>query len=186
MRHWWEELVIDFFDRMDGIVGLTHKNRLDDEEHELAVQLALVRFSTKLIDTFDGVSVGELVNATKTLATYTCIDVQRTSIRDRDRQRSLDGGWDAEDGEDRPSNAWEAGEAQARFERDERSGDVNAFLEWALPQIQESRRAVLELTFHGATIPEICEELGLSRDNAYQLRSRGFKDLAMLKERYES
>ncbi len=185
MRRWWEELVIDFFDRMDAIVGLTHKGRLNHQEHELAVQMALVRFSEKLVHTFAGTSMGELVNATKTLATFACIDVQRESVRDRARLRSIDGGW-KDDEDDRRSEAWEAGESRARFERDERSDDVTELLDWALPQIRESRRAVLELTFHGATIPEICEELGLSQDNAYQLRSRGFKDLAILKERYES
>ena len=46
MRKWWDELVVDFYDRIDGLVYATHKGRLDDDEHELAVQLSLARFST--------------------------------------------------------------------------------------------------------------------------------------------
>ncbi len=185
MRRCWEELVISVYDRMDNIVGATHRGRLDDDEHEQAVQRALVRFSTRLIHTFAGTSMGELVNATKTLARGICIDVQRRSARERSRRRSLDAGWDADAGE-RPSSAWEADEALSRFERDEQDADAQAFLDWALPQLRESRRAVVERTFHGAELAEICSELGLSRDNAYQLRSRGLKDLAKLKEAYES
>jgi hypothetical protein len=54
MRRCWEELVIAVHDRMDGIVAATHQGRLNDEEHEQAVQLALVRFSSRLIHTFAG------------------------------------------------------------------------------------------------------------------------------------
>ena len=185
MRRCWEELVISIFDRMDGIVAVTHQGRLNDEEHELAVQLSLVRFSHRLIQTFAGTSMGELVNATKTLARGICIDVQRKAERDGRRSRSLDAGWDA-DADERPSTAWEADEALARFERDEQDADSQGFLDWALPQLRDARRQVVEQTFYGAQLPEICEELGLSRDNAYQLRSRGLKDLAKLKEQYES
>ena len=56
---------------------------------------------------------------------------------------------------------------------------------WALPQLDEPRRRVLELTLHGAEIGEIMQELEITRDNAYQRRSRGIKDLAKLKELYD-
>ncbi len=185
MRRWWEELVIDFADRMDSFVWLSHQGRLDDDEHELAVQLAMIRFSGRVIASFEGVSVGELVNTCKTMARGICIDVQRTSIRRREHEgRSLDAGWDA-DAEDRAMQTWQADEAAARLDRQERSADVLAFLGWALPQLRAERRRVVELTHQGATVPEIMEELGVSQDNAYQLRSRGMRDLAKLKEQYD-
>jgi DNA-directed RNA polymerase specialized sigma24 family protein len=53
-----------------------------------------------------------------------------------------------------------------------------------MPQLGDKRRAVVERTFHGAPLPQICAELELSKDNAYQLRSRGLKDLAKLYEQY--
>ena len=43
MRRWWDELVIDFYDRMDGFVAAAHRGRLDDDEHELAVAMSLTR-----------------------------------------------------------------------------------------------------------------------------------------------
>ena len=55
-----------------------------------------------------------------------------------------------------------------------------------MPQVSEDRRRVLELTFHGAELPEIMQELGITQANAYQRRSRGMKDLAKLKELYDT
>ena len=34
MRRWWEELVIDLYDRVDGLVHAAHRGRLDAREHE--------------------------------------------------------------------------------------------------------------------------------------------------------
>ena len=45
---------------------------------------------------------------------------------------------------------------------------------------------MLELTLYGAEVPEIMQELGITRENAYQRRSRGLKDLAKLKEQYDA
>ena len=185
MRRWWDELVIDFFDRMDGFVSVAHKGRLDHHEHELAVQMSMARFSERLISTYEGVSMGELVNACKTLARGICMDVQRAQARGRRGAASLDAGWSA-DAEDRPTPSWEADEAWHRHEREERSAEVRDFLGWALPQLADDRRRVLELSFDGASIPEICAELGISEANAYQRRSRAFKDLTRLKERYDA
>jgi RNA polymerase sigma factor (sigma-70 family) len=185
MRRWWDELVIDFFDRMDGFVYVAHRGRLDRHEHEVAVQMSMARFSERLIRTYEGASMGELVNACRTLARGICMDVQRAEARAHRDTRSLDVGWDA-DAEDRPGQTWEADAAWDRLERAERGAEIRDFLDWALPQIKEERRRVVELSFEGATLPEICAELGISRDNAYQRRSRGFKDLKKLKERYDA
>ncbi len=189
MRKWWDELVIDFFDRMDGFVGAAHKGRLNDEEHELAVQMAMIRFSKNLIETFEGVSVGQLVNASKTLARGICMDVQEAAARHRGHVGvSLDEGWDRPADDDAPAAApaWERAEAQSRFEADERSRDVVEFLAWALPRVNEKYRTVLEMTFAGHEVPEICKELGIQPANAHQRRSRGMKDLKQLKEQFES
>jgi hypothetical protein len=184
MRKYWEELVIDFTDRIDGFVAAAHVGRLNDEEHELAVSLSLTRFSLRLMHSFTGSSMGELVNATKTLAHRICIDVQRGSIREhRLEGPSFDAGWDDDD---RPGYGWEHGESVRRYDDEQRSAELRDFFDWALPQIGEDRRRVLELTFHGAEIPEIMQELGISRVNAYQRRSRGLKELAKLKEQWDA
>jgi hypothetical protein len=185
MRRWWEELVIDFTDRMDGFVTVAHRGRLDEDEHQLAVAMSMARFSSNLISTFKGVSMGELVNASKTLARGICIDVQRLSVREHQHEvQSLDAGWNADE-DDRPGATWEAAEAAHRLDREQRSAEVRDFLGWALPLIKEERRRVLELTFHGAELAEIAEELRITKPNAYQLRSRGMKDLKRLKEQYD-
>ncbi|WP_121248061.1 RNA polymerase sigma factor [Solirubrobacter pauli] len=180
MRRWWDELVIDVFDRMDGFVAVAHRGRLDNDEHELAVAMAMERFAHRLIATFNGTSIGELVNATRTLAQRICIDVQRASVRaHRHDGPSLDA--PPEDG-----GSWDAAEASRRYDDQQRASDTRQFLDWALPQLKPERRQVLELTFAGAELPEIVTELGISRDNVYQRRTRAMKDLAKLKDRYDA
>ena len=171
MRRWWEELVIDFYDRMDGFIYAAHKGRLDEQEHEQALELALIRFSTRLCETFAGTSMGELVNATRTLARGICMDVQRSAIRAR-RAVALE-------------DAYTLEESSRRYEVAADAADARDFVAWALPQLDEPRWRVLELTLHGAEIGEIMQELEITRDNAYQRRSRAIKDLAKLKELYD-
>jgi hypothetical protein len=187
MRRWWEELVIDFADRIEGMVAATHRGRLDEEEHALAHGLAMTRFARNLAGTFRGVSMGELVNATKVLVRYACIDVQRTSIGGRQRHGavSLDDGWNQED-PDPAGRSWEAAEALRRHEDDERGREFADFLRWALPRVADTRRQVLEMTIQGMEVPEICAALGIGPANAYARRSRGLKDLAKLKEQYDT
>ncbi len=187
MRRWWEELVIDFRDRMDGLVMANHRGRLNAFEHEDAVQRAMTKFSTKLIDSFEGSSMGELVNATKTLCRFVCIDVVDDAKAYRQRHYSLEDGWDGgPGGEDRPSPQWEADAAWEAFERAEIEADAEAFIAWALPQLRDSYRGVLERTLGGAPLEEICTEFDLTPGTAYQRRSRGLKDLAKLYEQYGS
>ena len=187
MRRWWDELVVDFFDRMDGFVAASHRGRLNDEEHELAVQMAMIRFSTNLITTFEGISIGQLVNACKTLARGICMDVQESAARRRKHVGfSLDEGWDAADADDELPPGWETDEAFRRLDADERSRDVVAFLAWAMPKLNEKHRDVLELTFEGHDSTTIAGRLGISGNNADQRRSRGMKDLRKLKEQYDA
>jgi len=180
MRRWWDELVIDVYDRMDGFVGTAHRGRLDDDEHELAVAMALERFARKLIFTFRGTSMGELVNATRTLAQRICIDVQRMSVR---AHLYVGPSFDAPP---ESGGAWDAAAATQRYEDEQRGAEALDFLRWALPQLKAERRQVLELTIAGADLAEIVSELGVSRDNVYQRRSRALRDLAKLKERYDA
>ena len=171
MRRWWEELVIDFYDRMDGFIYAAHKGRLDEQEHEQALELALIRFSTRLCETFAGTSMGELVNATRTLARGICMDVQRrrsargAPSRSRTRTRSR------------------SPRAATRSPR--RPPTRGTSWPGRCRSSSEPRRRVLELTLHGAEIGEIMQELEITRDNAYQRRSRAIKDLAKLKELYD-
>lgn len=186
MRRWWEELVIDFFDRIDGLVAAAHRGRLDDEEHELAVQLAMIRFAQNLVHTFDGRSIGQLVNATKTLARYACIDIQRRSIAQRGPvDASLDEGRQADAHEPPAASRWQYEAASHAFAADEGRRDLREFLDWALPRVPETQRRVLQMSFDGVELEAICAELGISEANAYQRRSRGMKCLGRLREQWD-
>lgn len=185
MRRHWDELVIAFNDRMDGFVALAHCGRLDADEHEEAVQRAMVRFAQNLIHTYDGVSMGQLVNASMQLAEYICMDVQRAAMRHP--TTSADAGWEHA-GEDPDPHGWEVARARKVFDDATRAGEIRAFLEWALPQLPDQRREVVELTFFSRLSDrEIAERLGTSPNNVQQLRSRGLRDLAKLyKEQWDA
>jgi hypothetical protein len=186
-RRCWEELVISFHDRMDGLVGLAHRGALNADEHELAVAEALGRFSDRLAHTFEGTTMGELVNATKQLARYAALDVQRRAIRDRERSGgSLDAPAPAEDGEgDRPGRL-EADEARRAYEQEMERVEIREFLTWAIPQLKGNRRRAAELFLSGAPTRDIMSELDVSEANAHQLIHRALKDLRNLKEQYDA
>lgn len=186
MRRAWEELVIAFQPRMDALVYLAHRGQLSDAEHEDAVQRAMTRFTLKLVGTFHGSSMGELVNATKRLCSFAVADVIREAAEYRRRHHSLDQGWDGLPEDDRGAPAWEVDAAREAHEHAEHEADMNEFLAWALPRVLESRRGVVERTFAGETIEEICAALDLTRENAYQRRSRGLKDLGKLLKQYDA
>ena len=63
---------------------------------------------------------------------------------------------------------------------------VNRFLDWAVPQLSAKRRAVIELDRAEVPVEEMQERLGVSRDVVYASRSRALKDLAKLRDQYES
>ena len=187
MRLAWEELVIDFADRMDGLVAATHKGRLDDEEHELAVQLALAKFASNLLDHVRAARRSASSSTPRRRWPTACASTSsaRPCAAAATRARRWTAAWDADRDDGRPP-AWDAEEAGRRHARDEERAEAREFLEWALPQLSEDRRRVLELTLQGAEVAEIMRELDISRDNAYQLRSRGLKDLGRLKEQFDA
>ena len=187
MRRWWEELLIDFYDRIDGLVAGVHRGRLDRQEHELAVAMTLAKFGDNLARSFQGSSIGELYNATRTMAVGICIDVQRTSIRERAHAAaSLDDIRDDPEGKGQAQGWAEVEQAKRAHQRDEERRDAAEFFSWALERLDERQRRVMELSRDGAPVAEITQELGISQANAYQLRSRALKAIGELKEQYDS
>ena len=183
MRRCWEEVVIDFYDRMDGLVAGVHKGRLDDDEHEAAVSVALVKFGENLMHTFEGVSMGELVNASKALAKFVCMDVQRSSMRRREHEGpSLDAVREGPDG-DVATHGWaEVDQAWDDLTRREEQQDAADTASWALDQLDERSRRLLEMDLRDADISEIMQELNVSAANAHKIRSRALKKLRELLE----
>ena len=189
-RRWWDELLTDNFDRVRTMVILQARGHLSHEEQQDALQRALIRIAVNMIHTFRGTSMGEWVEATRTLVAYACMDTQRRAMATSGRERSLDWSAGAEDEPRQPeAEVFAAIEARAREEerRDhdaEALSEGRAFLAWALPQLSGRRREVIELDRMGVPVEEIQRRLGVSRDVVYAARSRALRDLAKLRERY--
>ena len=182
--HWWTELVEANFDRVRGMVELrAPRYGLSAAERDEAAQRALVKLWRRMVRTFQGATMGEWVNATKTLVDVVCKDVQRAGARRTARETSFDAvPADAEGA----NPDWRGDElAHHRHRRDEERGDAAAFVAWALPQLRnERRRLVIERTLDGVPAEAIADELGVSMVNLYALRSRGLKDMRALADRW--
>src|SRR4051812_40970568 len=169
----WEELLTLNVDRVRAMVALWGRGgRLSADEREDAVQRALVRVWRNMAGTFAGSSPGEWVNAVRTCVGYACLDVQREAAGRSGREAPLEEGDVV---------------AHVSHARAEERADAVDFLAWALPLVDdERRRLVLTRTLDGAPAAAIAAELGVEMGNLYQLRSRGLKDLARLREQWEA
>jgi RNA polymerase sigma factor (sigma-70 family) len=195
MRRWWDALVSDNFDRVCAMVALQSRGHLSRDEQEEAVQRALIKLLNNMIVTFKGSSVGEWVESTRTLVKFACIDTQRREQAISKHERSLDRAAgrndDDDDAADRDGDVYEAIEKQRREQESaEHDADVlgerRSFLDWAVPQLSDKRREVIELDRAEVPVDEIQQRLGVSRDVVYQSRHRALKDLANLREAYGS
>ena len=166
----WSELVELNFDRVVTLVRLESRGRLSAEERDDAVQRALITMLTRFMDTFRGTSMGEWVGATRTLVHFACVDTQRAAAAVSGRTEEL-GDHD---------------EQEVAEEHDDLLERGGAFLDWALPQLADRRREVIELDLEDLTTDEIADRLRVSRDVVYAARSRALKDLAKLREEFEA
>jgi DNA-directed RNA polymerase specialized sigma24 family protein len=180
--HWWGRLVGANLDRVRGMVDVrASRYGLSADEREEAVQRALVKLWHKMVATFRGSTMGEWVNATKTLVEYVCKDVQRSAAKQSAHETSLHAQFDDPDDDgadwlgDELALQWYAGE-QERV-------DAADFVTWALPQIADGRRRlVLERTLDGVPAEDIAAELDVTMANLYAIRSRAVKDMRKLHE----
>lgn len=193
-RRWWDELVGDNFDRVSNMVAVESRGRLSPVEQDDAVQRALIKLLNNMIHTFKGSSMGEWVMSTRMLVKFACMDTQRHETVISKHERSLDSG--AGHGDEDAAGSWDkdvyAANEKKRHEREDDEhlaeilGGYQAFLDWAVPQLTEKRRAVIELDRAGVPVEEIQQRLGVSQAVVYQSRHRGLKDLANLWEEYMS
>lgn len=178
--HWWGALVTVNFDRVRGMVDVrAGRYGLSAAERDDAFQLALVKLWHKMVASFRGATMGEWVNATRTLVEFVCMDVQRQAAKRSARETAFgvrdddpdDGGVD-----------WLGDElAQRQHAREQQRVDASDFVAWALPQINDDRRRlVLDRTLDGVPAEDIAAELDVSMDNLYAIRSRAVKDLRKL------
>jgi RNA polymerase sigma factor (sigma-70 family) len=194
MRVWWEALLVDNFDRIRGMVRAEARSRLSADEQQEALQRALIKLARNMVLTFKGSSMGEWVNAARTLVKGVCIDVQRDAERISRRESSLDAGrnGDAQDGFGRYDAAIARAAIDQQLLDDERAAEEDEFqlgrdvLDWALPQLSPRLRAVVELDRRNVPVAEMQQRLGVSRDVIYAARSRALKELGRLMEEYPS
>ena len=191
-RRWWDELVRDNFDRVRGMVILRSRGHLSAAEQDEAIQRALIKLSNNMIHTFNGTSMGEWVNATKTLVFGACVDTQRREKAASSHRAPLDATDDAgEETRRLDRNIYKALEKQRQEqEADAQDAEDDAqardFLDWAVPQLSAKRRAVIELDREDVPCEDIQVRLGVSRDVVYASRCRALKDLVKLREEYGS
>ncbi|MGK2938511.1 MAG: RNA polymerase sigma factor [Solirubrobacteraceae bacterium] len=189
MRVAWENLVVENYGRVRTIVIATSRGQLSASEQEDAVQQACIKLLNNMIRTFSGTSTGEWVNATRTLVRGVCIDVQRAEQRHSEKRAPLHADDDGDETERltlRVFHALEQADAARAADEDERDAlaEKAGFLDWALPQLAEKRRLVIELDRQEVPTAEIEERLGMSSDAVYANRSRGLSDLARLAKEY--
>jgi RNA polymerase sigma factor (sigma-70 family) len=179
----WEQLVIANHDRVRTlVVAWRHPDnaavRIGPADVDDAVQLALMKFALRMVDTFRGVSEGELRAALRRLVDFACRQTARSRLR---HDRRLAGHLDeplGDEGEGRRFDAELARMAQAEAERESARRDARDWVREALERVTNpTRRAVLELTLEGVEGEEIARRLGVSRDVVYQHRTRGLREL---------
>jgi RNA polymerase sigma factor (sigma-70 family) len=126
---------------------------------------------------------------------FACRDFGRKDFRHTKRSAgSLDDRFDAESEVGPWSGALAAWEEARRKEAEEReleelAGEREESLAlWAMSKIKNDKhREVLELTYRDKLIlDEIVERLGISKENAYQRRSRGMRDLKKILDEFDA
>lgn len=182
MRRVWRELVVRLHPRLTYFAqrfapGGDRTNGLRGAELDDAVARAGVRLAFSLVRTFRGVSMGELVNATKQLTLFACLDVFEERVRDERRTVRADEPGEDDAGTGRHDAAIGAA-LRAELERREAQAELVLQVDAAFATITNPKhREVLELDRLGVPDPEIAEQLGISLPNVYARRSRGLKAL---------
>ena len=165
MRRWWEELVIDLYDRVDGLVarGAPRAARRPRARGRRRAEPGadLRAAHPHLRGRVDGRARQRHGDARPRHLHRRPAGVDPPSPP-RGRRRSTPAGRPTED---RPAPAWEAGEATRRFEAAARSVPTRRTSSTGpCPSSRSDRRAVVELTLHGAE---------LARDHAASSASAG-------------
>ncbi len=180
----WGELLTARYDFIAGHLRLKSHGYLRRGEQDEALSDVLLDLATKGPGSFAGSSLGEWVNFVKQVVFRRCVDVQRKATGRSGHEVRLD--LQNSDGDDYVNPAVasaladSAAAAEALTEDVELLAHGRKFLAWALPQLTDKRRQVMELTFEELPCSVIEERLGLSQAAVHQNRSRGTTDLHRL------
>lgn len=192
----WKMLIAKDIDRVKGIVETFRHPKVPGvrvaESDVGDVVLSSYERLVKMLGTFRGVSDGEYRAATWKCVYFECLDYCLAEMkRDMARGGSLDEEIKDTDGDGRPRFEKQiAAIERERLEDEEdqeRYMEVQERVEAAIEQIKiENRRRAVRLSFAGGSVEEAMTEIGTSRDNIYQLRRRGMKDLRKILDGNES
>jgi len=185
----WKTLVALDIDRVRGIVAaFTFPGqpgvRVQRDHIEDVVDSAYERL-VRMLRTFKGASEGEYRAAMRTCVRYECMDHCRDEMGwEKPLAGSLDQQVTDKEGKGRlkfePEIAKKEQERIDEQEAQERELELQRRVREAIESLDGNRRKVLELTLAGRSSEEIAAELETSRDNAYQLRARGIRDLRQI------
>jgi RNA polymerase sigma factor (sigma-70 family) len=178
----WEEIVTRHFDRVIAMVSAWRYpgsgDRVQDKDRDEAVSLALWKVGKKLVDTFRGTTLPELRAAMKRAVDFACRDtLRRVAAYEKHQAGSLN----ESAGEDSNASRYEDELADdggfEAFDREQEQRSAAERVAAALKKLPDNMCQVLELTLDGLDVPQIAAKLNTSKDNVYQLRSRGMKKL---------
>jgi len=195
MVHWWGQLVTEGWERLQKQVAITGRKVLrSDAERGDALSNAGLRLTRKVIWNFEGTTTNEFVACLLTVAKTACLDEQRKASVYASGKHSLDA---PTRGEDSDSSAWADSvyadvDRKRQEEREDRAAmeaemrlQSEAF-RWALTQLADKRREVIERLAEGQKPVEIMEELGISRADIDQTKRRALQDLRKFMEQYRN
>ena len=193
MMHWWGQLVTEGWERLEKQVAITGRKVLwSDAERDDALSNAGMRLTRNVVWNFEGTTTDEFVACLLTVAKTACLDEQRKAATYASNKHSLDA---PTRGEDSDSTAW-ADSVYADVDRERREAEearvdmekamrlrTEAFL-WALSQLDDKPRRVIELLGEGKLPAQIMEELDITRADVDQTKHRALKKLKKLMEQY--
>jgi RNA polymerase sigma factor (sigma-70 family) len=153
----------------------THGDPIPRDDREAVVNDALERACRRMIHTLEALNETSFLAAMAGCAENACRDqIRRIGQVERGTAHSLDD-------PDRPEPVREA---ERRRLDDEAAFEAAHRIATALERMaNHARRRAVELREQGYEYEEIAAALDVSRDNAYQLVSRGKRDLRELMER---
>ena len=183
-RH-WGDLLREEWARVPSAVRAAAGSTLHSEAEILdAISETADRLGRLGAKNFHESTLGQFRAYVRTVANTACLDVQRKASRRKEDATH----------EDEDPLRWERVQADAhRRERDlqgaddgdgEDPGGGRDFLAWALPQLSEKRRRVIECLLEGKKPEEIADLLGMERNTVDQNKRRALQDLNKLKEQW--
>jgi RNA polymerase sigma factor (sigma-70 family) len=180
----WRERIARDIDRVRNIVAAFRHpasgTRVARDDIDQVVQDAYIRLSKM---SYKGTSEGEYRSAVWRCIDYQCRDHCRSAmVEDMHRARSLDQQRETDEGDGKPMYEDEIAKLELERLAEEEALELlrerHEAVDGAIAQMEDERqRRMLEMTRDRCSTEDICAELGVTPDNAYQIRRRALKKI---------